>query len=79
MVALRKVRPADAAGKQHVAHKSAAYIRRIKHHLAGRVAGAVIDIQHQLAHRHLVAIVQPSVGRERLGAGHCASLQQDRA
>ena len=72
-IALGEISAADAALKQHIAHNGELRWRVVKHDMAGRVAGAVIDIQHQLAHRHLVAIVQPSVGRERLGAGHAVS------
>ena len=69
-IALGEISAADAALKQHIAHNGELRWRVVKHDMAGRVAGAVIDIQHQLAHRHLVAIVQPSVGRERFRARH---------
>jgi len=39
--ALWKVGAANAAGKQHVAHKRALCLRAVKHHVAGGVVGAL--------------------------------------
>ena len=64
VVALRKIGAANAAGKQHVAHKSAANVGRIKHHVAGRVAWAVAHLQGVGPQGDGVAIVQPARGRE---------------
>ena len=45
VIALRKIGAANAARKQHIAHKSALDFGRIKHHMAGRVARAVAHLQ----------------------------------
>ncbi len=66
VVALGEVGAADAAGKQHVAHKSAVDLRCMKHHMARRVARAVAHVQRFVADLHLIAIVQPARGREML-------------
>ena len=66
MVALREIRAADAARKQHIAHKGPVDLRRVEHHMARCVAGAVAHVQGLVADLHLVAIVQPARGREML-------------
>jgi hypothetical protein len=62
MVALREVRAANAAGKQHVAHKCALHLGRMKHHMAGRVARAVAHVQHLAGQLDRVAIGSQRVG-----------------
>lgn len=79
VVALREVGAADAAGKQHIAHEGMAGAFVEEHHVAGRVAGAVQHLERVLADADLVAVVQPSCGREVFGlweAEHLALLGQ---
>lgn len=79
VVALREIGAANGAGKQHITHKSAACVGRIKHHMTRRVAGAVTHMQGAVAHGHRVAVKQPARGGERIRmrkAEHAALLGQ---
>ncbi|MCY1550043.1 hypothetical protein D9M68_862580 [compost metagenome] len=79
MIPLRKVRAADAAGEQHVAHESALRLGRLEHHMARRVAGAVAHVQRAVPDLHRVAVGEPARGRERAGrrkTEHGALLRQ---
>ena len=55
---------ANAAGKQHIAHKSALDFRRIKHHMARRVPWAMAHLQSVRPQGDRVAIGQPARGLE---------------
>lgn len=66
VVAHREIRAADAARKQHVAHKGPVDLRRMEHHMPRRVPGAVAHGQRLVANLHRVAIRQPARGREML-------------
>lgn len=79
MVTLRKVCAAYAARKQHVTHKSALDVGRVKHHMARRVARAVAYLQHMRTHLDLVTVVHLARGREALRlwkTKHAALLRQ---
>ena len=79
VVAHREIRAADAARKQHIAHKGPVDLRRVEHHMPRRVPGAVAHGQCLVANLHLVAIRQPARGREVLRgrkAEHRALLRQ---
>ena len=67
VVATWEVGAANAARKQHIAHKSVARGGLKKHHMAGRVAGAMQHLQLALANLHHIAIFEPLRGREHLG------------
>jgi len=67
VVALGKVGAPDAAGKQHIAHKGALYLRRMEHHMARRVARAMAHVQRVRAERDGVAVFEPARRRERPG------------
>ena len=64
VIALRKIGAPDAAGKQHIAHKSTLDLWRIKHHMARRVSWAVAHLQGVRTQRDGVAIGQPARGLE---------------
>ena len=55
VAALRKVRAAHAARKQHIAHEGQPRIGRMKDDVAGRVAGAVAHRQRAAARLYLPA------------------------
>jgi len=79
VVAHREIRAADAARKQHIAHKGPVDLRRMEHHMPGRVPWAVAHGQRLIANLYLVAIRQPARGREMLRrrkAEHRALLRQ---
>lgn len=64
VIALRKIGAPDAAGKQHIAHKSTLDLWRIKHHMARRVPRAMAHLQSVRTQDDGVAIGQPARGLE---------------
>lgn len=66
VVALRKVRAANAARKQHIPHKNAVNLGRIKHHMTRGVAGCVAHGKGLIANLHGIVVVQPARGGKQL-------------
>ena len=67
VIALRKIRATNAAGKQHIAHERALDLRRIKHHMPRRMARAMPHLQGVRAQGHRITVLQPSGRLEGFG------------
>lgn len=61
MIAARKVRATDGAGKEHVADESQAMLAAEEHHMPRRVARTEIDFQRFIAELNSVTVVQPAI------------------
>ena len=73
VVAPRKVCPADGALEQHIADNRQLGGGVMKDNMARRMARTMDDIEYERADGHLVAVRQPAIGREGVGAGDAVS------
>ena len=73
VVALRKIGAANGPGKQHIAHKGALDLRRIKNHMTGRMSRAVTYLQRAAANGDCVTVKQPAGGSEGICMGKAES------
>src|SRR5690606_29393781 len=74
MVAARKVRPADRAVEQDVAHDREPRLPMEEHDMAGRVARAMDDLERLFAEIHRVAVLEPAIGLEGVEARKAEAL-----
>ena len=66
MVTPRKVRAPDRALEDHVADDRDPRLPVKKDHMPRRVTRAMVDIERLLTEAHLIALIQPASGHERL-------------
>jgi hypothetical protein len=69
VIAFWKISAPDRPLEEHVANNRKPAFSVMKDNVAGRVPRAMIDVERQFADCHAVAVVEPAIGREWLGAG----------